>query len=189
MIGLGYYGTHTPGVILRNVLENPSWYTAYTPYQPEISQGRLEALLTFQTTVADLTGLDTASASLLDESTAAAEAMTLMRRASKLPVGAAFVVDEDVLPQTLAVIMTRAEPLGIPVVTADLSTSPGAALDAVENGVFGVLAQYPGASGRVTDLRPLIEAAHERSTVSASRSATRSASVCRSVSAARTPVT
>jgi glycine dehydrogenase len=162
MIGLGYYGTHTPGVILRNVLENPSWYTAYTPYQPEISQGRLEALLTFQTTVADLTGLDTASASLLDESTAAAEAMTLMRRASKLPVGAAFVVDADVLPQTLAVIMTRAEPLNIPVITADLTASPGEILDGVENGVFGVLAQYPGASGRVTDLRPLIEAAHER---------------------------
>jgi glycine dehydrogenase len=162
MIGLGYYGTHTPGVILRNVLENPSWYTAYTPYQPEISQGRLEALLTFQTTVADLTGLDTASASLLDESTAAAEAMTLMRRASKLPVGAAFVVDQDVLPQTLAVIMTRAEPLNIPVVTADLTASPGDVLDAVESGVFGVLAQYPGASGRVADLRPLIEAAHER---------------------------
>ncbi|GLY33699.1 aminomethyl-transferring glycine dehydrogenase [Kineosporia sp. NBRC 101731] len=162
MIGLGYHGTHTPGVILRNVLENPAWYTAYTPYQPEISQGRLEALLAFQTMVSDLTGLETASASLLDESTAAAEAMTLMRRASKLPTGAAFVVDTDVLPQTLAVIQTRAEPLGIPVVVADLTTDPAAALDAVTEGVFGVLAQYPGASGQVTDLRPLIDAAHGR---------------------------
>ncbi|GAB6897301.1 aminomethyl-transferring glycine dehydrogenase [Kineosporia succinea] len=161
MLGLGYYGTHTPGVILRNVLENPSWYTAYTPYQPEISQGRLEALLTFQTMVSDLTGLETSSASLLDEATAAAEAMTLMRRASRLPATAAFVVDTDVLPQTLAVIQTRAEPLGIPVVVADLSDA-AAALDGVENGVFGVLAQYPGASGRVADLRPLVEAAHER---------------------------
>ncbi|GLY18476.1 glycine dehydrogenase (decarboxylating) [Kineosporia sp. NBRC 101677] len=162
MIGLGYYGTHTPGVILRNVLENPAWYTAYTPYQPEISQGRLEALLAFQTMVSDLTGLDTASASLLDEATAAAEAMTLMRRASKLPAGAALVVDTDVLPQTLAVIQTRAEPLGLRVVVADLTDAPAEALDAVEEGVFGVIAQYPGASGKVTDLRPLIEAAHER---------------------------
>ncbi|MBT0772465.1 aminomethyl-transferring glycine dehydrogenase [Kineosporia sp. J2-2] len=162
MIGLGYHGTHTPGVILRNVLENPAWYTAYTPYQPEISQGRLEALLAFQTMVSDLTGLETASASLLDEATAAAEAMTLMRRASKLPAGAALVVDTDVLPQTLAVILTRAEPLGIPVVVADLSASPAEALDGVADGVFGVLTQYPGTSGRVTDLRPLIQAAHER---------------------------
>jgi glycine dehydrogenase len=168
MIGLGYSGTFTPGVIKRNVLESPAWYTAYTPYQPEISQGRLEALLTFQTMVSDLTGLPTASASLLDESTAAAEAMTLMRRASKLPTGAALVVDADVLPQTIAVIGTRAEPLGIPVVVADVV---GAArtggvdgvrslLAGVAGGVFGVLVQYPGASGSLTDLRPVVEAAH-----------------------------
>ena len=120
MIGLGYYGTVTPPVILRNVLENPAWYTAYTPYQPEISQGRLEALLNFQTVVTDLTGLPVAGASLLDEATAAAEAMTLARRTSKAPADAVFVVDADVLPQTLAVIQTRAEPLGIEVVVADV---------------------------------------------------------------------
>jgi len=113
MIGLGYYGTHTPAVIKRNVLESPAWYTAYTPYQPEISQGRLEALLNFQTMVSDLTGLQTSSASLLDESTAAAEAMALMRRASRSGAGAALVLDADLLPQTIAVIGTRAEPLGI----------------------------------------------------------------------------
>src|SRR5207245_3119681 len=106
MIGLGYYGTYTPGVILRNVLESPAWYTAYTPYQPEISQGRLEALLNFQTTVADLSGLPVAGASLLDEATAAAEAMTLARRASKSKSNV-YVVDADVLPQTRAVIATR----------------------------------------------------------------------------------
>jgi len=165
MIGLGYHATHTPGVIGRNVLENPAWYTAYTPYQPEISQGRLEALLTFQTMVSDLTGLPTAGASLLDEATAAAEAMTVMRRAAKAPAGAALVVDADVLPQTLAVIRTRAEPLGIPVVVADLSARPGQAgalLDAVEAGVFGVLLQYPGTSGRIAGPRAVIEAAHQR---------------------------
>ena len=113
MIGLGYHGTVTPPVIVRNVLESPAWYTAYTPYQPEISQGRLEALLNFQTVVTDLTGLPVAGASLLDEATAAAEAMTLARRSSKAAAGAVFVVDTDVLPQTLAVVQTRAEPLGI----------------------------------------------------------------------------
>lgn len=119
MIGLGYYGTFTPPVILRNVMESPAWYTAYTPYQPEISQGRLEALLNFQTMVADLTGLPTSGASLLDEATAAAEAMSLARRVGKVKDGV-FLVDADALPQTLAVIRTRAEPTGVEVVTADL---------------------------------------------------------------------
>ncbi len=114
MIGLGYYGTHTPAVIRRNVLESPAWYTAYTPYQPEISQGRLEALLNFQTMVTDLTGLTTANASMLDEGTAAAEAMTLARRSSKSK-SRVYVVDADTLPQTINVIATRAVPLGIEV--------------------------------------------------------------------------
>ncbi|MFC4563375.1 aminomethyl-transferring glycine dehydrogenase [Nocardiopsis mangrovi] len=155
MIGQGYYDTVTPPVILRNILENPAWYTAYTPYQPEISQGRLEALLNFQTMVADLTGLPVAGASLLDEATAAAEAMTLARRASR-GKGAAFIVDSDVFPQTLAVLRTRAEPLDIDIVVADLSAGlPDA--DA-----FGVLVQYPAAGGAVRDPRAVIGAAHER---------------------------
>lgn len=158
MIGLGYYGTFTPPVILRNVMENPSWYTAYTPYQPEISQGRLEALLNFQTTIAELTGLPTSGASLLDEGTAAAEAMSLSRRVGKVKDGV-FLVDADVLPQTLAVIETRAEPTGVEVVVADLGD--GIPAEVAERGVFGVLLQYPGASGAVRDLRPLIERAHE----------------------------
>ena len=119
MIGLGYHGTMTPPVVRRNVLEDPSWYTAYTPYQPEISQGRLEALLNFQTMVGDLTGLPTANASLLDEGTAAAEAMTLVRRANKSATGP-FVVDANALPQTIAVVETRARAMGIEVVVADL---------------------------------------------------------------------
>src|SRR5690242_6717687 len=119
MIGLGYHATITPAVIRRNVLEDPSWYTAYTPYQPEISQGRLEALLNFQTVVADLTGLPTANASLLDEGTAAAEAMTLVRRAQRNAAGP-FVVDADALPQTIEVVRTRAEGMGIEVLVADL---------------------------------------------------------------------
>src|SRR6266496_2318980 len=127
MIGLGYYDTLTPPVIRRNVLESPAWYTAYTPYQPEISQGRLEALLNFQTMVADLTGLPTANASLLDESTAAAEAMALCRRASKAAPGAVFVVDADCLPQTIAVVRTRALPLGIEVVVADFAAAEATA--------------------------------------------------------------
>jgi glycine dehydrogenase len=155
MIGLGYHGTVTPAVIRRNVLEDPSWYTAYTPYQPEISQGRLEALLNFQTMVADLTGLPTSNASLLDEGTAAAEAMTLVRRAQPKVEGP-FVVDADALPQTIAVVRTRAAAMGIDVVVADLS----AGLPDGELG--GVLVQYPGASGRILDPRPLIDAAHER---------------------------
>ncbi|MFJ9613373.1 aminomethyl-transferring glycine dehydrogenase [Streptomyces noursei] len=158
MIGLGYYGTFTPPVILRNVMENPSWYTAYTPYQPEISQGRLEALLNFQTVVADLTGLPTSGASLLDEGTAAAEAMALSRRVGKVKQGV-FLVDADCLPQTVAVIRTRAEPTGVEVVVADLSD--GIPEEIAERGVFGVLLQYPGASGAVRDPRAVIERAHE----------------------------
>ncbi|MFP8942529.1 aminomethyl-transferring glycine dehydrogenase [Streptomyces fenghuangensis] len=157
MIGLGYHGTFTPPVILRNVMENPAWYTAYTPYQPEISQGRLEALLNFQTVVADLTGLPTSGASLLDEGTAAAEAMALSRRVGKVKQGV-FLVDADCLPQTIAVIETRAEPTGVEVVVADLSG--GIPAEVAERGVFGVLLQYPGASGAVRDLRAVIEEAH-----------------------------
>ena len=160
MIGLGYYDTVTPPVVVRRVLESPAWYTAYTPYQPEISQGRLEALLNFQTMVADLTGLPTANASLLDESTAAAEAMTLMRRSVKGGPNR-LVVDADCLPQTVAVVQTRAEPLGIDVEVADLTAGlPGGDL-------FGVLLQYPGASGRIRDLAPVIEAAHDRGAMAA----------------------
>ncbi|MFI6685129.1 aminomethyl-transferring glycine dehydrogenase [Streptomyces sp. NPDC050485] len=157
MIGLGYHGTFTPPVILRNVMENPAWYTAYTPYQPEISQGRLEALLNFQTMVAELTGLPTSGASLLDEGTAAAEALALSRRVGKVK-GGVFLVDADTLPQTVAVIQTRAEPTGVEVVVADLSD--GIPAEIAERGVFGVLLQYPGASGQVRDLKPVIDAAH-----------------------------
>ena len=155
MIGLGYYDTLTPPVLVRNILENPAWYTAYTPYQPEISQGRLEALLNFQTMVSDLTGMEVANASMLDESTAAAEAMTLLRRAGKSK-SPRFVVDSDVFPQTAAVIATRAEPLGIEIVTTDLAQG------LPDGDFFGVLLQTPAASGRVIDCTPLIEAAHER---------------------------
>jgi glycine dehydrogenase len=159
MIGLGYYGTVTPAVIQRTVLENPAWYTAYTPYQPEISQGRLEALINFQTMVADLTGLSVAGASMLDEATAAAEAMTLVRRAGRAKTEAVFVVDADTLPQTLGVLHTRAEPLGIQLHVADLSA--GWPTDLPEAGAFGVLLSYPGASGAVRDHRALAAAAHE----------------------------
>ncbi|THA23445.1 aminomethyl-transferring glycine dehydrogenase [Streptomyces sp. RKND-216] len=157
MIGLGYYGTFTPPVVLRNVMENPAWYTAYTPYQPEISQGRLEALLNFQTVVADLTGLPTSGASLLDEPTAAAEAMALARRVGKVKKGV-FLVDADCLPQTVAVLRTRAEPTGVEVVVADLTD--GIPAEVAERGVFGLLLQYPGASGAVRDHRSVIEQAH-----------------------------
>ncbi|MFD0786959.1 glycine dehydrogenase (aminomethyl-transferring), partial [Micromonospora azadirachtae] len=153
MIGLGYHGTHTPGVIRRNVLEDPAWYTAYTPYQPEISQGRLEALLNFQTMVTDLTGLATANASMLDEGTAAAEAMTLARRGSKSKSNV-YVVDADALPQTIAVITSRAEPLGIEVRVLDLDT------EELPGELFGLHLQYPGASGAVRDHTGLVEAAH-----------------------------
>lgn len=155
MIGLGYHATVTPPVIRRNVLEDPSWYTAYTPYQPEISQGRLEALLNFQTVVGDLTGLPTANASLLDEGTAAAEAMTLVRRGNRKAAGP-FVVDADALPQTIDVVRTRAEAMGIDVVVANLAGG------LPDGELCGVLVQYPGASGRILDPRPIIEAAHER---------------------------
>jgi glycine dehydrogenase len=155
MIGLGYHGTITPPVIRRNVLEDPSWYTAYTPYQPEISQGRLEALINFQTVVGDLTGLPTANASLLDEGTAAAEAMTLVRRGNRKASGP-FVVDADALPQTIEVVRTRAEAMGIEVVVADLAAG------LPEGELCGVLVQYPGASGRVLDPRSVIDQAHER---------------------------
>lgn len=155
MIGQGYYDTLTPPVLLRNILENPAWYTAYTPYQPEISQGRLEALLNFQTMVADLTGLEVANASMLDEGTAAAEAMTLMHRAARGKANR-LVVDADVFTQTAAIVATRARPLGIEIVTADLR-------DGLPDGdFFGVIAQLPGASGRITDWASLVEQAHDR---------------------------
>ncbi|MEU4427762.1 aminomethyl-transferring glycine dehydrogenase [Actinoplanes sp. NPDC024001] len=155
MIGLGYYGTHTPAVIKRNVLENPAWYTAYTPYQPEISQGRLEALLNFQTMVTDLTGLATANASMLDEATAVAEAMTLARRASKVKSNV-YAVDADTFPQTLSVLRTRAEPLGIEIRLVDVED------DELPGEFFGLHLQYPGASGAVRDHAALIEAAHAK---------------------------
>jgi glycine dehydrogenase len=157
MIGQGYHGTITPAVIRRNLLENPAWYTAYTPYQPEISQGRLEALLNFQTMIADLTALPWAGASLLDEASAAAEAMTISRRAVRGPAtDAVFLVDADTLPQTQAVLRTRAEPLGITLTIAPLTPE----LVADTPGLFGILVQYPAASGLIGDPRPLIEAAH-----------------------------
>ena len=157
MIGLGYSDTITPPVIRRNVLENPGWYTAYTPYQPEISQGRLEALLTFQTMVEDLTALPVAGASLLDEATAAAEAMALSRRTVR-GEGGTFVVDADVHPQTVAVLRTRGRPAGIDVRVADLRDG----LSEPDPDLFGVLLQYPGSSGAVRDHSALIVAAHER---------------------------
>jgi len=163
MIGLGYYPTITPAVIRRNVLENPGWYTAYTPYQPEISQGRLEALLNFQTMVEDLTGLPVAGASLLDEATAAAEAMTLARRAAGK--GSVFLADADCLPQTLAVLATRAEPLGITLIVAPVTPELVAAQPDSE--LFGVLLPYPAASGEITDPRPVIAAAHARGALAA----------------------
>jgi len=158
MIGLGYHGTVTPSVIRRNVLEDPAWYTAYTPYQPEISQGRLEALLNFQTMVSDLTGLPTAGASLLDEATAVAEAMTVARRATK--TGRVLILDAASLPQTIAVVRTRAEPLGIDVQLADDLSVALAETDA-----FAVVVQTPAADGRLTptaELEALAALAHER---------------------------
>ncbi len=163
MIGLGYYDTLTPPVLVRNLIENPAWYTAYTPYQPEISQGRLEALLNFQTMVSDLTGMEVANASMLDEATAAAEAMTLLRRANRANKSARLLIDADLFPQTRTVLYTRAEPLGIEIVEADLSSDMPASPPRLPDGeFFGVLVQTPGASGRIVDWTALIEAAHER---------------------------
>ena len=152
LIGMGYYGCHTPPVILRNVLENPGWYTAYTPYQPEISQGRLEAILNYQTMVAELTGMDIANGSLLDEATAAAEGMAMAFRAHRGKADI-FRVDPDTHPQTLSILRTRAQPLGI---TLDVKDPA----DPYQDSVFGVLISYPGSSGAVREIQPAIEAVH-----------------------------
>jgi len=157
-IGLGYYDTYTPTVILRNVLENPGWYTAYTPYQPEISQGRLECLLAFQQMILDLTAMELANASLLDEATAAAEAMALARRVSKNRKGNTFFVDRQCLPQTIDVIKTRAECFGFELLIDDLDALP-------EEGLFGAIFQYPGASGEVRDLTGNIEKLHRQQAI------------------------
>lgn len=159
MIGQGYYDTRTPNVILRNILEDPGWYTAYTPYQAEIAQGRLEALLNFQTMVADLTGMEMANASLLDEATAAAEAMTMARRMKgRKSTASRFIVSERCHPQTIEVVQTRAEPLGIDVVVEDVANS------AFDDDVFGILVQYPDTRGRVDDFSELAAAAREAGT-------------------------
>ena len=156
VIGTGYYGTITPPVVVRNVLENPAWYTAYTPYQPEISQGRLEALFAFQTTVCDLTALPLANASMLDEGTAAAEAMTLARRVYKGSDDAVFLIDSRLHPQTIAVVQTRAKPQGIIVEVIDCEVMPD--LDSV----FGVLVQYPDTYGQINDYSEIAKWAHSK---------------------------
>ncbi|NND69234.1 MAG: aminomethyl-transferring glycine dehydrogenase [Halioglobus sp.] len=158
-IGTGYHDTITPPVIQRNVLENPGWYTAYTPYQPEISQGRLEALLTYQQMIMDLTGMELANASMLDEGTAAAEAMTLMQRVNKKNRSNTFLVAEDCHPQTIAVVKTRAEVLDIEVVVGDPNKLAG------NTEAFGLLLQYPGTYGHLEDIAPLIEKAHDGQTL------------------------
>ena len=206
MIGLGYYDTLTPSVISRNVLENPSWYTAYTPYQPEISQGRLEALINFQTMVTDLTGLTTANASMLDESTAVVEGMLVARRASK-SASNVFLVDADALPQTKALLEHRADAVGIELRS---TRRPRTAARRCRTTLFGAFVQYPGASGRVWDPserhrrgagagrarrrrgRPAgadAAALARARSAPTSRSAPPSASACRSASADRTPAT
>ena len=157
-IGQGYYSTHTPGVILRNILENPAWYTAYTPYQAEISQGRMEALINFQTMVCDLTGMQIAGSSMLDEATAAAEAMTLAKRSVKNKSNV-FVVAGDCHPQTIEVIQTRAEPMGIQVLLANSQQEWNAAL---AGDYFAVLAQYPATGGRIDDLRADVQIVHAK---------------------------
>ena len=153
LIGMGYHDTITPPVIRRNVMENPGWYTAYTPYQPEISQGRLEALLNFQTMAAELSGMDLANASLLDEGTAVAEAMTMLHRVSRGARGDRFLVDPECHPQTIAVVTTRAEPIGLDVAVEDPA-------DADLDGVYGVVVQYPGTTGVIPDLAAIIERCH-----------------------------
>lgn len=158
LLGLGYYGTVTPPVIQRNVLENPAWYTAYTPYQPEISQGRLEGLLTYQQMIMDLSGMEMANASMLDEGTAAAEAMAMAKRCLRKNSSKRFFVDSQCLPQTIAVVRTRAEHFGFELVVDDLDNFQIIA----EQGVFGCLAQYPGRDGRVRDLRAVIDTAHQQ---------------------------
>jgi glycine dehydrogenase len=150
LIGMGYYGCHTPPVIQRNVLENPAWYTAYTPYQPEISQGRLEAILNFQTMVTDLTGMDIANGSLLDEATAAAEAMAMAFKAHR-GKGNIFRVDPDTHPQTINVLKTRAAPIGVTLEIAAVGTP-------FEANCFGALISYPGSTGEVRDIKPDIDA-------------------------------
>jgi glycine dehydrogenase len=156
LIGQGYYGTILPTVIQRNILENPAWYTAYTPYQPEISQGRLEALINYQTMISDLTGLDVANASLLDEATAAAEAMALAKRVCTSESNK-FFVDQDVHPQTLALLQTRAEPLGWELIVGDPLK------DLAANCVFGAIFQYPGSGGEIRDLRQAIKTVQSQS--------------------------
>ena len=157
LIGGGYYGTITPAVIKRNVLENPAWYTAYTPYQPEISQGRLEAIFAFQTVICDMTALSLSNASMLDEGTAAAEAMTVARRTSKTSDDAVFLIEEDLHPQTKAVVQTRAKPLGIKVVEVDAGHI---ARDGFDQEFFGILVQYPDTTGEICDYAKVAEYAH-----------------------------
>ena len=157
LIGQGYHGTVTPPVIQRNILENPAWYTAYTPYQPEISQGRLEALLNFQTMISDLTGLEIANASLLDEATACAEAMTMAQRVAKSKA-TAFFVDENCHPQNIAVMKTRAKPLGIKIIVGHPDT-----LD--PEAVFGAIFQYPGTNGHIRDFTNEFTALHAQKAI------------------------
>jgi glycine dehydrogenase len=153
LIGMGYYNCHTPPVIQRNILENPAWYTAYTPYQPEISQGRLEAILNFQTMIIDLTGMDIANGSLLDEATAAAEGMALASRMHR-PKGNRFIVDPDTHPQTIAILKTRAEPLGIIIDVQPIG-------DSIPDDCFGGLLSYPGSCGAIHDLSGAIATIHD----------------------------
>jgi glycine dehydrogenase len=189
-IGQGYHGTHVPGVIQRNILENPGWYTAYTPYQAEIAQGRLEALLNFQTMITELTGLDVSNASLLDEGTAAAEAMSLALAGA--PKGKVIFVADSCHPQTIDVVKTRAEPLGIEVEVGDWQSFDPAARE----GLFAVLVQYPATCGTVSDYRGFFEKAHAAKAVTIVAAdllaltllkAPGEFGACRWVSAARTP--